>query len=123
MVKVNKKRVFIIFILIIFALLTVTILTKIAPAPPSKDIVEDGVITNKLVILGSGNKTEIEEAVKKYQGEITLEVKETQTYEVEFPVNNLDELNDIKDSLNTMGIKTVNDYVIDLDKLNPADPQ
>ena len=122
MARVNKKRALIIFTIFLIALLIITIATKTS-SKPSKDIIEDGVIINKLVILGSGNKTEIEEAVKKYQGEITLEVKETQTYEAKFPVDSLDELNEIKDGLNTMGIKAVNDYAIDLDKLDPAGPQ
>jgi hypothetical protein len=129
--KLKRKQLLIILTSTLVIVAAYLSWTKLSTKPPylvnnpiqETDPIQDGVYVNRLVILGSGNDGEIKQAIMKYQGEIILKVKETETYEVKFPVNNLDELNEIKDNLNRKGIKTVNDYTIDSDKLNPAGPQ
>lgn len=112
MLKTTKYKI-VIFLILLFATFLIGSLLTNTGSKQNKDVIRNGVVTDKLVILGSGNKSKIDEAISKYQGKITLEIKETETYEVKFPVKSLEELNTIKNSLNEMGIKTVSDYVIE----------
>ena len=65
---------------------------------------------NRLSILTSGQ--DIQKIISGYQGKITIAVEETGSYEVEFPVDNLDDLDEIKNQLNAEGFKAFYAYVI-----------
>ena len=80
------------------------------------DVMEDPktgarIVKDSLVILASGQN--INELIKEFDGTITLNVKETDTYRVKFPVKNFQELEEIRTKLEARGLTVVYDPVID----------
>ena len=77
--------------------------------PPSNVVKEpesgQWVLVNELVILSSGQ--DIPLLIEQFRGKITLSVTETNSYQVRFPVSNLDELNMIRRALEKKGVKAV----------------
>jgi hypothetical protein len=88
------------------------------PAMPDNVVVdpESGqwILKNELAILASGGQDVkyVETIVAEFNGEITVRITETGTYQVKFPVSNLDELNAIKSKLNGRGLKTLHAIVL-----------
>jgi hypothetical protein len=77
------------------------------------------VVVNELIILATGQ--DIPSLIKVYKGEIVHFVKETDSYQVRFPVRNLNELNRIKEELRKRGIRAV--YAIVRKPPSPGEPQ
>lgn len=72
-----------------------------------KDVVIDPetaqyVLFNELTILASGEN--VEALVAEFNGEIVLHVKETDTYQVQFPVEDFEELKQIRIDLESRGL-------------------
>ncbi len=77
------------------------------------------VAKDELVILDSNQL--IQRVVKEFNGEITVAVPETSSYQVKFPVANFDELTRIKNELNRRGINAM--YVNTIIPPSPEEPQ
>lgn len=77
------------------------------------------VVVNELIILATGQ--DIPSIIEVYKGKIVQMIKETDSYQVRFPVRNLDELNRIKEDLAKRGIKAV--YAIVMKPPRPGEPQ
>ena len=73
------------------------------------------VLANELVVLDSGQ--DVESLVKEYGGKITVKVEETETYQVKFPVSDLNDLNIIADKLRRKGVEVTHVIV-----MNPPTP-
>lgn len=69
------------------------------------------VLTNELTILGSGE--DIGSLIKPYRGEITASIKETDTYQIRFPVSNLDQLKVIQSKLRQKGLTVYLSLILD----------
>ena len=94
--------------------------------PPPNVVKEHGesgqwVLVNELAILGSSQ--DVKSLVAEFDGEITVEVPETGTYQVKFPVSSLEELDIIANKLREKepGIQVM--YVIVMRPTGPGEPQ
>jgi hypothetical protein len=68
------------------------------------------VLYNELTILASGEN--IEAIVAKFKGKIVLHIKETDTYQVSFPVKDLGELKQVREALKSKGLTVYYSVVI-----------
>jgi hypothetical protein len=68
------------------------------------------VIFNELTILASGE--DVEAIVAEFNGEIVSHIQETDTYQVRFPVKDLDELRQIRTALESKGLTAYYSVVI-----------
>jgi hypothetical protein len=68
------------------------------------------VLYNELTILASGEN--IEAIVAEFKGKIVLHVKETDTYQVSFPVKDFGELKQVREALKSKGLTVYYSVVI-----------
>jgi hypothetical protein len=91
--------------------------------PPANVVKQPGsgqwVVVNELIILATGQ--DIPSVIEVFKGKIVRFVRETDSYQVQFPVQNLDELNWIKEELRKRGIRAV--YAIVMKPPSPGEPQ
>jgi hypothetical protein len=74
---------------------------------------------NELAILASGQ--DVATIVREFDGEITVSVPQTDTYQVKFPVSDLEELNEIARELEERGLRA--QHVIIMRPPIPGGPQ
>jgi hypothetical protein len=65
-----------------------------------------------LIILGAGDRAEVEAAVRRHGGTIVRVVEQTETYTARFPVASLDDLVRVRDALRAEGVDAVLDPVL-----------
>lgn len=118
-----RKRIGLLLILI--TLLALGIFTFLRYSKTPNNVVIDPesrqkILVNELIILAS-DKEKVSKIVKEFNGETTISVTETGTYQVKFPVNNLAELNIIMGKIINSGIKV--QHVLVLEPPKPGGPQ
>lgn len=79
------------------------------------------VLVNELAILASGQ--DVESLVAEFDGEITIEVPQTDTYQVKFPVSNLEELDVIAEKLREKKPNMQVTYALVMRPPRPGEPQ
>jgi len=123
MAQNNMKNIIIVILLMVLVGAGIWVYLR-EPAytwPPPNVVKEHGeggqwVIVDELIISTSGK--DIESLIADFNGEIIIDVPQTGTYQVKFPVSSLEELDIIADELRKSGIQVMRAIVMPPPRLN-----